>query len=422
MPRVSLTARGLTTLKVLPGETQTDYWDAIQKGLGLRVGAGGTRTFLIRYRHAGRQRRLKLGLYPDLTLAAAREEAREKLAKAQKGEDPALVREEAREAEPDESATTFAALVKEVLAAKAVKNARKRPDAERTKTERLWALNRDVLPAWGDRQVASITRRDVVQLLDSIVARGASVQANRTLAIVRSIFNVGLERGFPTLESNPAHKLEAPAPEAPRNRYLEVEELPAFWRATEPETPVMRAIFRLTLLTAQRVDNVRSLRWADIDDRGVWHIPAAQFKGRRDHLVPLSAEALAVLDDVRHLTGEGDYAFPGRSDASKPHVISTHAALDRIRKRSGLPAWHLHDARRSFRTIATREAKPADPRDPAGLGVAPHVADAVLGHKEPSLGFATYTGVPETYLLAEKRDALARWGRFVAAAVKKEVD
>lgn len=404
--------RGLTT-----DRRQEDVWDELVPGLCCRVsGTTGRKTWYVRYRANGTHRRLKLGTYPGMTLAAARTEARDVQVRADAGEDPAPERRNgSAPGAEEEPSTTFKALAREVLEAKASKT------RQATRDERRRILERELLPAWGKREAASITRRDVVTLVEEIAKRGAPVMANRTLALVRLIYNTGLRRGFPTLESSPAHMVEPPGEEAGRGRYLDRDEIRTVWRATEPENPETKAIFRLTLLTAQRVGSVCALRWADIDDADVWTIPEAMFKGKRHHAVPLSAEARAVLDDMRPLTGSSAYVFPGRSDGG-PHVSSTNSALRRIRKRSGLRHWTLHDMRRTFRTWATRAAEPTNPKDPTGLGVAPHVADAVLGHKEASLGFARYTGDAHRYLLAEKREALARWGAFVREAVEAEDD
>jgi len=260
----------------------------------------------------------------------------------------------------------------------------------------------------------------VVQLVERIERRGAPVMANRVLAAIKVLFNEGLRRGFATLEANPAHLVQPPGEEGSRGRYLTRDEIRTLWEATEEEAPLMRTVFRFTLLTAARVGSVCALRWADIDEADVWRIPAPAFKGRRPHMVPLSTEALAVLDEMRALTGGDLYAFPGRTDGKAPHVVSTNRALQRIRKRTEIPQWTVHDFRTTFRTHATRAQTPDHASDPAGLGVAPHVADAVLGHKEASLGFDRYTAEPERYLLSEKREALARWGAFVAAVVGAE--
>lgn len=405
MPTARLTPRGIAALET--DRPQMDVWDDLLPGFGVRVsGASGRKTYFVRYRANGRQRRMKVGRHPVLSLADARERARELLAGAQAGDDPQAEKAERRSVD-----VTFATLAEEVLEAKATTT------REATRRERRRIVEAELLPEWGSVPAAAITRRDVVQLVEAIARRGAPVMANRTLALVRLIFNTGLRRGFPTLETSPAHLVEPPGGEEGRARFLERDELRVLWSVLEEEGAIMGGIFRLTLLTAQRVGSVCSLRWEDINDADVWTIPAAQFKGRRPHAVPLSVEALEVVESLRPLTGHGVHVFPGRADGADPHITSTNKALQRVRKRTGLRRWTVHDFRRTFRTHATRSAEPANPKDPSGLGVAPHVADAVLGHKEASLGFDRYTGEPERYLLAEKREALERWGRFVREAV-----
>ncbi len=403
MAKLRLTAKGVEAIET--EMRQEDFWDELTPGLCLRVsGASGRKTWLVRYRANGKHRRQKLGTYPGTSLASARSEARAIIARAQGGEDPALEKEIARSAD-----STFGAMAREVLDAKA---ATTRP---RTQRERERILKTELIPVWGKRPAGGIARREVVQLVERVAAR-APVVGNRTLAIVRLLYNEALKREFPGVEFNPAHMVEPPAEESGRDRYLERDEIKAVWNATAPELPVTRAIFRFTLLTAQRVGSVCALRWADIDDADVWHIPAEAFKGKRPQLVPLSAEALAVLEDVRGI--DPAYAFPGRADGKRPHVVTTYPALKRIRKRTKLPHWTTHDFRTTFRTHATRARKPASKKDPAGFGVAPNVADAVLGHVEPTLGFRRYTGDGERYLLAEKREALERWGDFIRLATQ----
>lgn len=407
MPTIRLTPRGIAALK--SAGVQTDFYDDVVPGLALRVGRGGTKTYFIRYRANGKHRRLKIGKHPTLSLADARARAREELAKAMAGEDPAGEKQVRRSHD-----VTFAALADEVLTEKAKRT------REATRKERQRIVDTELLPHWGSRPVASITRRDVVQLVERIADRGAPVMANRTLAAIKVLFNDGLKRGFPTLEANPAHLVEPPGDEAGRGRYLDRDEIKNVWTATAWEAPLTRVLFRLTLLTAQRIGSVCAMRWDQIDDADVWRIPPESFKGRRPHLVPLSAEALDVLAELRPLTGGGEYVFPGRTDGKRPYITSVNKARTRIRERTNIPPWTPHDFRRTFRTWATRDEKPAHEKDPAGLGVAPYIADAVLGHREQTLGFNRYTGEPERYLLAEKREALRKWGAFVLAAVERD--
>jgi integrase len=196
-----------------------------------------------------------------------------------------------------------------------------------------------------------------------------------------------------------------------RDRYLKAAEIKGVWKATEAENPLTRALFRLVFLTAQRKGSVSAMRWDGIVG-DVWTIPAEHFKGRRPHLVPLSAEALQIIGDLRADALSDEWIFPSRAGSKYPFLSNFGKALTRVRKQSGVPDWTLHDARTTFRTHAVRS--PLD----GGLGTPAHVADAVLGHKEASLGFSRYTGDQHLYMLAEKREALVAWGAFVCRAVE----
>ena len=403
MPKVKLTAKGLDGLT--SDTPQTDFWDTLTPGLCVRVsGSTGRMTWLVRYRANGKHRRMKLGTYPGQSLADARAAARSVQAKADAGEDPAADQQERRSAD-----TTFGAMAQEVLDGKAPTS------REATRKERERILRAELLPHWKDRPADSITRREVVQLVERI-ARRAPTMANRTLALVKTLYNDALEKGFGGLQSNPAHKLAPPRIESGRGRFLKRDEIRTVWRTLEEELPLMQALFKLTLITVQRVGSVCAMRWTDIDDTDVWTIPPDVFKGKRPHAAPLCDEALQILAELPRV--DEVYVFPGRADGAHPHITSTNKALQRIRKASGLPQWTVHDFRRTFRTHATRAANPKHPKDPAGLGIAPHIADAVLGHKEFSIGFDKYTAEPERYLIAEKREAIEKWGTFVRAAVE----
>ena len=405
MPRARLTAKGVEALTT--DRAQADFWDILTPGLVLRVsGTTGRKVWGVRYSSSNgsgepRKRRLKLGEYPHLSLADARDRARDALARADAGEDPAQEREDLKQ-----GVTTFAALAKEVLEARGAKT------REKTRRNREGMLRRHVLPAWGSREASSITRREVVLLVEKIAREGAPVVANRTLSLVRLIFNDGIRRGFPGIETNPAHLVEPPTEEGGRDRFLDRPELPAVWGAIGEERDLQTQVaYRVALLTAQRIGSVQAMRW-DMIDRGVWTIPASDFKGKRPHLVPLAPQVVDALEELREYREPGElYVFPARAGAKRPHVANLSKALGRIRDRSGLEHFTAHDFRTTFRTWATRS------KEDGGLGILPPIADAVLGHAEASLGFSRYTGDRDRYLLSEKREALDAWGAFVEAAV-----
>ncbi len=401
VPRLKLSARGVMALGT--DRAREEFWDTVTPGLVLRVsGESGTKTWSVRYRMNGMHRRQKLGGYPSLSLAEARAAAREVQRQADAGEDPAMERADRRAGR-----YTFKELADEVLEARAMRT------REATRLERTRILGKELLPVWGHRPAADITRREIVHLVEDIAKRGAPIVANRTLGLIRLIFNDGLRRGFPTLEANPAHLVELPAEEVGRDRYLTREEIQVIWQATGDETPATRGAFRLALLTGQRIGSVCAMRWDGITG-DLWTIPPEHFKGKRTHVIPLSTEGCEVIEELREAADSDTWVFPSRAKAKRPYLTNMGGSLSRVRKKTPIPSWTVHDFRTAFRTHAVRAI------EDGGLAIPAHVADAVLGHKEATLGFARYTGDRDRYLLYEKRDALQKWGAFVMEAVAAE--
>jgi len=234
-------------------------------------------------------------------------------------------------------------------------------------------------------------------------------QANRVVSLVSVIFNDLLDRE--QVAANPAHRIR-PLPEVTRDRYLDRGEIKKVWDGLGEHGLVMGNAIRLTLLTAQRIGAVRQMRWDQIHG-STWRVPPSSFKGKREHWVPLSTAARAVLDEM---CDSPEWVFPAlRSDSDVPHLAKTDHAVRALAKRVGIAAFRAHDFRTTFRTHVTRPVEAEDPDIPAGCGVAPATADAVLGHKEDTVALRHYHGRPEEHRLAEKRDALEKWGTFVLA-------
>jgi integrase len=398
MPRTKLSDRSVQSYTA-NGSGPVEYWDTNTPGLCLRVGAT-TKVWYVRYRFSGRHKRMKLGTFPRLSLSDAREKARDALAAADAGEDPAADRAERRD-----GSRSVATLCAEVL------EARRGKLREVTRQEYSRLLDRDVLPVWGAREAASVTRRDVVELVEA-VARRAPVSANRVLAVIRIVWNEALRRGFPGVENNPAHLITLPTVEAPRERYLTRKEMQRVWKATEDEATMARVLVRLALLTGQRAGSLTRMRWQDVAG-DLWTIPAEHFKGRRPHLVPLPAAALVELDALRPPIDD-EWVFPARSGAKATHWTNLGKLQARIRRAAAVDGWTLHDCRRTMRTWCVRHT------EDGGLGLpGPHV-DAVLGHREGTIGAAVYTGDRASYLLREKREVLEKWDVFVMAAVNEK--
>lgn len=386
--RIDFTVRKLESLKP-PVSGRVEYWDRSTPGFGLRISESGRRTWIAMYRHQGRLRRLTIGTFPPIGLADAREQAEEALRAARKGADKAAEKREALKAE------TFGELAEAYIDkyAKAT-NPKTGRIRKRSWREDRRALDRDLLPAFKHRKAGDIRRREIIDLLEKIRARGAPVLANRTLEIVRRMFNWAIEREVVAV--NPCARIEKPSDEEERSRVLSDDEIKAVWLALNEEPPLTRHRFRLAILTGQRPGELRQMRWPDVDEKaGWWTIPREHSKTDLPHRVPLTKMALAELQLIER--ADPVWVFP--SPTKDGPVRKNAKPVESLRKRSKV-AFNAHDIRR---TVRTRLAE---------LGVAEHVAERVLGHIEQSRVKRAYNHFAYD---AEKRAALDAWARLLEA-------
>ena len=353
MPTANFTTRWVEAVKPTDA-TQVDYFDGRTTGFGLRVSRTGRKSWFCMYRQGGRLRRLTIGTYPELTLADAREQAKGALHEAARGADPAAEKKAERLAE------TFGELAHAYLEKYATVRKRSwRQDAR--------CIKRELLPRWRNRKARDIKRRDVIALLDTIAERGAPIQANRVLALVRKIFNWGISRDI--VESNPCAQVKGPGKEQQRERVLSETELRAIWLAFDKLDPIIGAMFKLRLLTAQRGGEVESMRWEDLDlVNGWWTIPGHVAKNGRSHRVPLSSPALWVLEDLQRHTSDSIWVFPSPTRRNQ-HISNVQKAAERVRGLSDT-SFVLHDMRRTAASLMT------------GMGISRLVVAKVLNHVE----------------------------------------
>ena len=374
MPTRRLTDQAVRSLR--PDTRQVDYWDVNPKNFGVRISPAGRKTFVVRYRNAGRYRRMSLGVYPTVTLADARGHARQVLGEVAGDEDPAQVRQDARRAPSFEA---LAALYLE-------KHARVR---KRSWRQDRRVIENELLPKWRTSRASEIRRRDVRELVEAIAERPAPIAANRIRALISKIFNFGISREM--VEFNPCAQLERPAPERQRDRVLTDTEIRTFWTALDQEPLEIAAAFRLRLVTAQRGVEVHNMRWANVDlDSRWWTVPASDAKNGLPHRVPLNNLAVDILTGLRERTA---------SDASASIYVMTGARGPKQRaavsNRLGLDDFRGHDLRR---TAASRMASAGVPR---------LVVGKVLNHVEQGV-----TAVYDRHSYdREKRAALDAWAR-----------
>ena len=336
MATAKLTDRLLKNLKT--EETVEEYWDQSFPGsFGVRVMKSGRKTFTFMYRTGGRCRKMKMGTYPALTLAKARQQAFDLLRVVERGKDPAEERKQKR------NARTFEELAQLYLEMHALPN--KKPASIKEDTR---ILNTYLLPAWGRRKFQSITRSDVIRLLDEVkLKRKAPVMANRVKALASTIFSFASRKALvPETFANPCANVEQPTREKSRDRVLSDDEIRALWEDLENRAEPSASIYRLVLLTGQRPGEVKAMRWADIDGENIWTIPATETKNKREHKVPLSSHAMAAIERLRPLSGENEFVFAAPSGG---HIKWLQKMSQRIQKNTGFN-FRPHDLRRTCAT------------------------------------------------------------------------
>lgn len=390
MPKMKFTAKALDAIR--PQGKREEYWDEQLGGsFGLRVNKSGQKSWVVMYRVKGRLRRFTIGNYRDYGLADARAKARDILAEASRGFDPQEKKIQARKAE------TFRELAEEYIEKYAKVN-------KRSWKEDLRNLETDILPYWKMKKASEIKRRDVLLLLDEIINRGAPIQANRVLALVRKIFNFGIQRDI--IEINPCQAVSRPTDERSRQgqKVLSFEEIRKVWSAIDAQKEPTASIFKMRLLTAQRGIEVRSMKWDDIDfETGFWTIPPHIVKNKLQHRVPLSRQALYILDNLQAMGNQSPYVFPSPKNSNK-NINNVNKAVERIRELSGVD-FVDRDLRRTVASHLTGH-----------LNIPRLVVSKILNHVESGI-----TRVYDRHSYdKEKTQALSAWGSLLMDVVSKK--
>jgi integrase len=368
------------------GQKEAFFWDGEISGLGLRVYPSGRKVWALQYRDAGgRTRRHPIGQASAIDPAAARKLAGDLLTRVAAGANPSVERRQARKAE------TVGDIFDAYLS-HAEKEQRPSSFDQTRRNLRKYAapLHREA--------VTDIDRAAVSGLHQRLGTDVGRVQANRVLASLSAAWVWALRTGLAGGD-NPAAYVPKFSEKA-RERVLSTDELKLIWRGTEGQGKYDR-IVRMLLLTACRRQEIGGTRWTEIEG-DVLVVPAARMKRGRPHEVPLTPLALAQLPergDDGGVFSISDDGFEGWSGAKKAldQRIAAFAAP--------LPAWGLHDLRRTFSTMAHERAL-----------AEPHVIEAVLAHEGAQSGVA---GVYNRAAYREqKRTALNAWAELVADIVR----
>lgn len=349
-----------------PLEKRYTAWAKGLPGLGIRVSPSGNKSFVFKYDIDGQDRWMTFGRHPKMKLAEAFQKYGEAMDKIAHGDDPAEDQVQANKI--DRNALTVKQLSDEYIEKYAKTHKRTWQEDERI-------LKRDILGQWGAKRASKIERRDVIALLDDIVARGAPVQANRTLAVIRRMFNFGIDRDI--IVSSPCYRIKPPAREKSKNRYLTLEEISQFWNKIEtaPLDHNTKQALRLLLLTLQRCSEVIGMNLSEINlESGTWILPVERTKNKRSQLVTLSPVASGIIKDLARNANENGFLFPGKSGANTITVAGISRAIARNIDHFGIPKFTPHDLRRTGSTQLAAFKVPRFDRD------------RILNHTDKTIG------------------------------------
>jgi integrase len=380
---MKFTDKGIAALKAKA--ERYEVWEDGRTGLGVRVSPKGRKSWVFMYRFGGKARRMGFDTYPAVGLANARVKHANAKALLEKGIDPGAQEIDRKRAE--RMAETVADLIEEYL----VKWARPR---KRSAAEDERQLRKDVLPIWGTRKAKDITRRDIITLLDGIAERGSPIQANRTLAVIRKMYNFAISRDI--VDASPAVMVKSPAKENQRDRVLSAAEIRTLWTGldTAPMSEGVKLVLKLQLATAQRKGEIVGAALAEFDlEDNVWTIPAERSKNGQAHRVPLSPLALSLIAEAREHAGDSSWLFPSPRDRGPIAPPAVNRAVYKSLPAIDVADLTPHDLRRTAASFMT------------SLGISRLTVSKILNHVE--------TGVTAVYdrhsYDAEKRHALDTW-------------
>ena len=398
MNPVTLTDAKLAAMKP-PASGQIEISDSVVPGLRVRVGVSGGRTFIVRKRIGGKVKNITLGRYSTrFGLADARKKARTILSDIEAGGDPSAT-PTARKREA--TGKTVRTLWPDYRAAKADRRSIK-------EVERIF--NRHILPHFGDRIADTITRAEITRFIDDI-ARTSPVMGRNVLAHLSSFYGWALPR-LDSLPGNPCRDAGRPPAPKSRDRVLSDTELGMLWNVLDDEAAPFGPAIKLLILTGQRRSEVFEADRSEINaEAKLWTIPRHRAKNGVAHLVPLSEEALTIIESLT-ARDDSDKLFPARGNGENgpsgfsKTIARVRSALENKADRP-IARWTLHDLRRTLATGLQR------------LGVRLEVTEAVLNHISGSR--AGIVGVYQRHdYFTEKREALDAWAKEVIRLARAE--
>jgi len=377
--------------KSKPGEQPYKLSDS--GGMFLLVHPNGSKYWRLKYRLHGKEKILALGVYPDVSLAQAREKRDTAKKEIKDGIDPVMKRREEKHLALIKSENTFEAISMEWHGQQQNKWT---PDhAERV----IKSLQDDAFPALGAKPVSELSAKDVLAVIRKIEKRGSLETASRVLQRITAVFRYAVQTGH--IENNPATELRGTI------KVRKVEHRPALNAKDMPEflqkldhykgDQVTCLALKLLLLTFVRPGELRGARWDEFDlEHAQWRIPAERMKMRHEHIVPLSQQALNILDQLKTLSGNNELLFPNRNGEGKP--ISENTLLYAMYRLGYHRTATAHGFRATASTILNEQ------------GWKPDVIERQLAHAEKNKVRAAYH---RSEYLQDRKKMMQSWADYL---------
>lgn len=370
------------------------YRLADEHGLYLEITPNGSRYWRLKYRFAGKEKRLALGVYPTVTLARARNDALEARRLLRDGIDPGARKRERKLALRRAAANSFEAVARDWHSIMRPKWTLHHAD------DVIESLEKDIFPVFGVRPIADLRAPEILDAIRRIEKRGAIDIAQRVRQRCSAVFAYAIGTGL--VEYNPVAGMKgvfATRRKVPR-RMLPASEFPVFLQKLDAYhgDRMVQLGLRLIILTMVRTVELRAARWDEFDfAKKTWSLPAERMKMGAPHLVPLSRQALAALQELKSITGSYELLFPGRSDPRKP--ISENTLLYAIYRMG----YHQRATTHGFRALASTILNESRLFSPDAI-------ERQLAHKEANEVRAAYH---RAQYLEERTRMMQWWADFL---------
>lgn len=371
------------------------------KGLFLELHKNGSKYWRYKYRHLGKEKLMSLGVYPEITLAEAREKHRVAHKLVAEGEDPVQLKREATAHKKYEQGNTFEKIARDWLEYK------KTEWSETNYATTKRRLQKDVFPVIGYVPIKSVTHQMLIDLSKTIQERGANELAKRVIQMSKHIFQYAIINGY--AEKNVAEDLKGfiKTPTTKSYAAIDPKDLPDLLRTIDKHRSRMhrqsQIALELMMLTFVRTNELIKAEWGEFDmEHALWVIPGKRMKMKNDHLVPLSKQSIALIEELRGLHGNNHWVFPSRT-RSMNHM-SNNTILMALRRMGygGIMTGH------GFRSLAMTAIMER-------LGYPYDIPDAQLAHGK---GGSVRKAYDRSKYLDQRKKMMQEWADYIDSLKK----